>query len=73
VDWIVTCRAPTTSGVLAFESNGTIYLTDLEGSTLRRLTSRDSPGSYNREAAWYPTAGGLPSPGLTISRARGST
>jgi len=54
VIWTVSCRAPTTSGVLAFESRGNIYITDLEGSSLRRLTSRDSPRSYNREAAWSP-------------------
>ena len=54
VSWSVFCRAPTTSGDLAYESAGDIYLAGLDGSTLRRLTSDGSASSYNTEPAWSP-------------------
>jgi dipeptidyl aminopeptidase/acylaminoacyl peptidase len=54
VSWAVSCRAPTMSGVLAFESGGNIYLSDLQGSTLRRLTPDALLGSYNTGATWSP-------------------
>jgi len=54
VSWSILCRAPTTFGDLAYESAGDIYLGNLDGSTLRRLTSDGSPTSFNTEPAWSP-------------------
>jgi TolB protein len=54
VQFAVACTAASASPTLAFESAGDIYVADLNGSNLRRLTSDGSPYSYNREAAWSP-------------------
>jgi Tol biopolymer transport system component len=59
VEFVVVCSAtgpqpPPTSGVLAFESSGDIYVSNMDGTHLGRLTSDGSPNSYNREAAWSP-------------------
>ena len=53
IQFAVGCTA-TTAGVLAFESSGDIYVADMNGANLGRLTFDGGPFSYNREAAWSP-------------------
>jgi dipeptidyl aminopeptidase/acylaminoacyl peptidase len=45
---------PPASRVLAFESTGDIFVSNMDGSHLVQLTSDGSPNSYNREVAWSP-------------------
>jgi TolB protein len=44
----------TGSGILAFGSSGDIYVADIDGSHLGKLTSGGGPYSYSREVAWSP-------------------
>ena len=57
VEFVAICSGtgpPPASRVLAFESGGDIYVSNMDGSHLGRLTFDGSPNSYNREAAWSP-------------------
>jgi Tol biopolymer transport system component len=67
IEFVVTCTGtrpepPPRSAILAFESGGDIYVADVDGSHLGRLTSDGQagpnglPDAYNADAAWSPGA-----------------